>query len=85
MSTGTADDGQTAGQETPEDLLTVREAAALVGLPIALTWTLPCIGAHVMPVWQPCADDTLRYARRPRRASPDHDTRSRRQDHQDWE
>ncbi len=32
---GTADGGQTAGQEAPEDLMTVREAAALVGIPVA--------------------------------------------------
>ncbi len=31
---GTADGGQAADQDAPEDLLTVHEAAALVGLPI---------------------------------------------------
>ena len=32
---GTADSGQMAGQDAPEDLMTVREAAALVGIPVA--------------------------------------------------
>ncbi len=32
MSTGTADGGQTVGQDAPEDLVTVREAAQAVGV-----------------------------------------------------
>jgi len=35
MSTGTADGGQTVGQDAPEDLVTVREAAQAVGVTAA--------------------------------------------------
>ncbi len=35
---GTADGGQTAGQDAPEDLVSVREAAHVVG------FTPPCAG-----------------------------------------